>query len=214
MSNIILAFDTETTGFAPKIDRSPGAAVPHISDYPYIIQLSFVLYDKQKQEVITKYNEYIKIPEHVNIPDAATRVNGIDKQICNLRGVPIESAMIAFCEAYLSADCVVAHNIAFDRKMIEIEVHRNLPNHPKMLLLFNETFNDLNGIQTACTMAMGKQVCDLYVEKNGSRWKKAPKLSELHYKLFGSIPENLHDALVDTTACLDCYLYMSREPAV
>ena len=214
MANIILAFDTETTGFAPKIDRSPGARVPGIADYPHILQLCFVLYDLRTQMVISKYNEYIKIPDHVPLPDAATRVNGIDKQICQLRGVPIESALLAFCEAYMSADCIVAHNIAFDRKMIEIEVHRNLPNHPKLVSLFNETFNDLNGIRTECTMAMGKQVCALYVEKNGSRWKKAPKLSELHFHLFGTVPDNLHDALVDTTACLDCYVHMSRGTAV
>ena len=79
-----------------------------------------------------------------------------------------------------------------------------------MLSLFNELFNDLRGIRTECTMAMGKFVCDLYVEKNGQRWKKAPKLSELHFQLFGTIPDNLHDALVDTTACLNCYLQMSR----
>jgi DNA polymerase III epsilon subunit-like protein len=212
MTNIILAFDTETSGFPPKVDRTK-PPVP-IADYPHILQLSFVLYDRNKQEIIRTYNEYIKIPDHIQIPEAATRVNGIDKQICDMRGVPIETALLAFCEAYMEADVVVAHNIAFDRKMMEIEVHRNLPNNPHMLSLFNELFNDLHGIRTECTMAMGKFVCDLYVEKNGQRWKKAPKLSELHFHLFGTIPDNLHDALVDTTACLNCYLQMSREPTV
>ena len=205
--NIILAFDTETTGFPPRIDRSKDR-VPTIEEYPYILQLSFVLFDADTQTIIRKYNEYVRIPDNVQIPEAATSVNGIDKQMCNVRGLPIDHILYDFHEAYMSADIIVAHNIAFDRKMVEIEVRRNLPHIPYMLSLFNELFNDLNDIQTVCTMAMGKNVCNLYTEKNGSRWKKPPKLAELHAHLFGNVPDNLHDALVDTTACLDCYLKM------
>ena len=209
MTNIILAFDTETSGFPPKT----GSTVP-IADYPHILQLSFVLYDQTKQEIVRTYNEYIKIPDHVQIPEAATRVNGIDKQICDMRGVPIEAALLAFCEAYMEADVVVAHNIAFDRKMVEVEMLRHigkLSHIPNIMLLFNDTFNDVNDIETICTMGKGKDVCNLYTtnEKTGVRWKKQPKLSELHFALFDFVPGNLHDALMDTKVCLRCYLKMA-----
>ena len=44
----------------------------------------------------------------------------------------------------------------------------------------------------------------------GGTYNKFPKLLELHEKLFGFIPENLHDAKTDCTACLKCYLELMR----
>jgi DNA polymerase III epsilon subunit-like protein len=38
------------------------------------------------------------------------------------------------------------------------------------------------------------------------KYKKFPKLSELHNHLFGYVPENLHNALIDTIVCLRCFL--------
>ena len=60
-------------------------------------------------------------------------------------------------------------------------------------------------------MGKGKDVCNLYTtnEKTGVRWKKQPKLSELHFALFDFVPGNLHDALMDTKVCLRCYLKMA-----
>jgi hypothetical protein len=37
-------------------------------------------------------------------------------------------------------------------------------------------------------------------------YKKFPKLSELHQHLFGYVPENLHNALIDVLVCLRCFL--------
>jgi DNA polymerase III epsilon subunit-like protein len=210
MASIIMAFDTETNGLVPKIDRSSGAPFPSIDDYPLILQLSFVVYDMNKKCIVQKYNEYIRIAEDAVIPAKATEINGITKQICNLRGIPIERALADFHEAYMSADRVVAHNIAFDRKMIEVEVLRNmhlLRNIPTVTLMFNDTFNDVHNIETICTMNRGKDICNLYItNEKGGRWKKSPKLSELHFRLFDYVPANLHDALVDTMICMRCYL--------
>jgi DNA polymerase III epsilon subunit-like protein len=38
---------------------------------------------------------------------------------------------------------------------------------------------------------------------------KWPKLTELHFILFGYIPENLHDAKTDCLVCLKCYLFIT-----
>lgn len=37
-------------------------------------------------------------------------------------------------------------------------------------------------------------------------YKKFPKLSELHEHLFGYVPDNLHNSLVDVLVCLRCFL--------
>jgi DNA polymerase III epsilon subunit-like protein len=213
MASLIMAYDTETSGLVPKIDRSSGQPFPSINDYPYILQLSFVVYDVNKKCIVQKYNEYIRIADDVVIPPKASEINGITKQICNLRGIPIERALADFHEAYMSVDRVVAHNIAFDRKMIEIEVLRNmhlLRRIPTITMMFNDTFNDVNNIETVCTMNRGKDICNLYItNEKGGRWKKSPKLSELHFRLFDYVPMDLHDALVDTMACMRCYLKLA-----
>jgi hypothetical protein len=103
--------------------------------------------------------------------------------------------------------------------MIEIEIHRNIgkvSGIPNMCFLFSETFNNLRGKTLACTMELSKNVChDMYNDanekmcrknKDGTIWRKPPKLVELHEFLFGSKPDGLHDANVDTYVCLKCYL--------
>jgi len=204
-----MAFDTETTGFAPKVDRTNGKPPPTISEYPMILQLSFIIYDLTSQTVVQEYNQYVKIPEDAVIPAKATEVNGITKQICNLRGIPIEQVLEDFYRAYISVGRVVAHNLAFDRKMIEIEILRSGMSSD-IAWICNDTWNDLNDVELVCTMTMpkSKDICNLYTtnEKTGTRWKKQPKLSELHFALFDFVPGNLHDALMDTKVCLRCYL--------
>jgi hypothetical protein len=59
------------------------------------------------------------------------------------------------------------------------------------------------------------ELCSIVVEaidRKGQpyKYKKFPRLSELHQKLFGNIPENLHDSMVDTMACLRCYMKMEH----
>jgi len=213
MVSLIMAYDTETSSLVPKIDRSSGLPFPAIGDYPYILQLSFVIYDVNKKCIVQKYNKYIRIADDVVISPKASEINGITKQTCNLRGIPIERALADFHEAYMSVDRVVAHNIAFDRKMIEIEVLRNLHllrRIPTIGMMFNDTFNDVNNIETVCTMNKGKDICNLYItNEKGGRWKKSPKLSELHFRLFDYVPMDLHDALVDTMVCMRCYLKLA-----
>ena len=58
-------------------------------------------------------------------------------------------------------------------------------------------------------MIIGKSICNIMIpNKYGKLFLKNPKLKELHEKLFGTIPENLHDAEVDTIACLRSYIQM------
>lgn len=213
-STLIMAFDVETTGLLPKIDRRTGKPLPSIAEYPCILQLSFVVYDTRTQKIVQEYNQYIKVADNIVITPFITQLTGIDRKICDQKGITIERALRDFYHAYMSVGKVIAHNLAFDRKMIEIEVQRNLHNIriPYIGFLFNETFNDLNNIETVCTMLTTRDFCGLVVNRaDGSQWIKNPKLMELHQRLFGYVPENLHDALVDTMACLRCHLKFAHQ---
>lgn len=208
-NNLIMAFDVETNGLLPKIDRSSGKPLPTISDYPCILQLSFVIYDMHSKKITRTYNQYIKVADNIVISPFITELTGITRKICDEKGILMERALRDFYHAYMSVGKVIAHNLAFDRKMIEIEVQRHLHSIriPHIGFLFNETFNELNEIDTICTMMTTKNFCGiLMTNANGSQWNKNPKLLELHDRLFGFVPENLHNALVDTMVCMRCYL--------
>jgi len=44
------------------------------------------------------------------------------------------------------------------------------------------------------------------VSEKPKKFKKSPKLSETHNYLFGFVPENLHNAMMDVLVCLRCFL--------
>lgn len=206
--NRVLVFDTETNGLLPKRDKHTQLPII-ISEYPYILQLSFIVYNIEMGVIEQTYNNYIKVSDDVIISDKITEITGITKETCMTKGIPITNALYDFYHAYMSADRIVAHNIAFDKNMIELEIFRNrehLRTIPESYFLFNDMFNSLHNTDTYCTMLNTKNFCNITTKGKYGAYAKAPKLSELHDKLFGFTPNNLHDALVDTITCLKCYL--------
>lgn len=202
---ICLCFDTETSGLCPRVSCSD------IAKYPYITQISFILYDTKNNVILRQYNSYIQQTVEHDYTNEAFQLTKITKEMCD-NGVPITEALMEFYNCYLLCGTLVAHNLSFDKKMIQLELLRNyhlLSKKPEINVLFNDTFNDLFSIKTYCTMINGKGVTNLLVtDKNGNKWKKNPKLFELYEKLFDEKPDNLHNSLVDTFVCLKCYVKM------
>jgi len=203
----VLVFDTETNGLLPKRDKT--TRLPVINEYPYILQLSFVLYNIETSTHEKIYNEYIKVDDSVVISDKITEITGITKEICSTKGVPITSALYDFYHAYMQSDRIVAHNINFDKNMMELEIFRNRDNLrtiPEIYFLFNDMFNSVHNTDTYCSMQNTKKFCNIMITGKYGPYVKPPRLVELHQKMFNFTPDNLHDALVDTMACLRCYM--------
>jgi len=204
----IMVFDVETTGLLPKRNvETP------LEEMPNIIQLSFIIFDTVQFYICKKYNAYIKVSENVEISERITELTGITRQTCDERGIPICDVLDEFYHAYLSCDCIIAHNLSFDKKMVQLEVERNYATmeatHPHILHLFNPTFNEFHNIELYCTMMSSLNICNIMINSKvdpTKQYKKFPKLAELYAKLFHSIPENLHNSLVDTLVCLRCFL--------
>jgi len=232
--NRIMVFDTETNGLFPKINLNVNEngeleLLHAIDKYPYILQLSYIVYDVKEKKIVEIFNKYIKVSSSVEIPDYISKINGITHEVIkNGSSMSIQQALWFFWRAYKSVDIVVAHNVSFDKKVIEIEVQRNSKNfmhNPSVYFMFNDTFNRRNGISVVCSMEMSKNYCNILIERKSNTldndetdkdnkpklYKKPPKLEELHEKLFGYKPENLHDAMADTYACLRCYLKLQFE---
>ena len=220
----IMVFDTETTGLFPKIDPNK---VNKISDFPYILQLSYVIYDKITDTILKSVNHYICLPEHVQIPEIVTKITGITKEICETKGISIIDALTEFYRDMNNCDIIVAHNYAFDYQIIQAEMKRNYDflykqNCKKALELFTLEYLETKNKRYYCTMQMSIYICKLpFKQRTTTTTKinninprpyqvkkvtyKFPKLSELHNHLFGFVPENLHDAQVDVETCLRCY---------
>lgn len=206
MSSLILIFDVETSGLIPKGE-------PALDLCPYILQLSFIVFNVETLTVEQKYNNYINIPSKVKILPEIEKLTGITRAKCN-SGVVVVEALNALYDAYIKCSKVIAHNIEFDSKMVRIELARN---HGRKTLhlceLLTRGFELANKKERYCTMGNSIELCSIVVEaidRKGEtyQYKKFPKLSELHQKLFGVIPENLHDSMVDTMVCLKCYMKM------
>ena len=207
----IMVFDTETTGLIPyrKKDEMPPYKLEFPierlnKEYPYVTQLSFLVYDLQSCRIIQKFNSYIKIPDDIIIPDIVSQITGITREQCN-QGMSIIDALTQFYIAWRNCDEIVAHNLWFDRTMINIEIRRNfmqLPKYSSMTSMFHIYGNQ---VTTTCSMLMGKSALNL---------TKYPKLSELYEHLFKEKIETynipLHNSLVDTLVCLKCVLELHQ----
>ena len=206
--NLVLIFDTETSGLWPKNTNISNKD----AKYPFVVQLSFIVYDYKSHNIVKQYDEYIKQDRSMDFTAEAFKLTGITKDQCD-NGVTMVEALMAFYEAYLQVKHIVGHNINFDKKMIQLEIIRNYEQLPKESItdpwiLFNDTFNELWGIKTHCTMEKGKHVCNVVIKGKYGDFKKSPKLLELYQKLFDETPKNLHNSLVDCLVCLKCFIKM------
>jgi len=216
--HVITVFDVESTGLIPpkkKVENNQNQKIEeeNTAELPYITQLSFIQYNVLSGSIIKKYNAYIKIPPEIEISEKITELTGITREICNEHGVPITTALLQLFMAYSSSACIVAHNLSFDKQMIEIEIKRNYSEiqnvYPIITNMFNPEYEVKKEIDLYCTMLESVHICNIMVPKKNDptkTYKKYPKLEELYMKLFGKKPENLHNSLIDTLVCLRCFL--------
>ena len=195
----ILVFDTETTGLPEK-----DASIYDKSKWPYIIQLSYILYDISNNSTIIK-NNYIKINESVIISPDSFNIHHISREILDERGINIVPALREFNECLKRCDVVVGHNISFDKRLIFVECFRH------NIKQYFTQFVDNKQIVKAefCTMKNTTQFCKLErLSKTNQIYTKHPKLGELYSMLFPNepVPKDLHNSLIDVAMTLRCYL--------
>lgn len=179
-----LFFDTETTG----LPRSQSASTKDSNAWPHIVQLSWILSDKEGH-IIGKHN-YIIRPDGFEIPFTASHVHGITHEIALEKGVPLNEALYVFLKDVDSTDYLVGHNLDFDCKMISAELNRLDAED----ILVKKVHRD--------TM---KESAEYYGEKGNYGNYKWPKLQDLYKRLFGVEFANAHDSSSDVEATYKCF---------
>lgn len=211
-TNRVLIFDVETNGLLPRdIKMCP----QNIQHFPHILQLSYSIYDIEKQNLIKTFDTYIKVLSSVEISPKITELTKITRKKCS-KGMYITNALNEFYNDYIHCDQIIAHNLNFDKQMILVELCRNhlsiSKSMPCLFTLFNNTYLHKYNIETFCTMKNGIELCNIEVpskDGSGKVYKKWPKLNELYSHLFTTpVPDGLHNSRVDTLVCLRCYLNM------
>ena len=99
MSTLVLVFDTET-------DRKWESG----KENPYLMQLSYIVYDTNQRKIVKIYNKYIKQEVDIDFTSEAFKINNIKKEQCET-GVPVSEAIVEFYHDYMQVEKVIAHNI-------------------------------------------------------------------------------------------------------
>ena len=191
----IICFDTETTGLIPR----PKPMIFAKDKWPYILQLSYIVYDTDSKNYIFE-NDYIKLEDYSVITEESYNIHKIDKIFLQQNGKNINEVLIKFNTYLKDSQIVLGHNLQFDKDMIIIECYRN-----KVFHYFN---NNMLKIKEYCTMKQGINICK--IEKTNSAgeiYYKWPKLKELYLELFKKEPDEslLHNAFYDVYYTLKCY---------
>lgn len=202
-----LVFDTETTGLLPKFKKL-GNDTLHL--FPYIVQMSWIIYDDVTNEVIKKSDFIVKLPENVKISEECTKINGITNEMSQEKGVNITDVIDEFIKDFDTVKAVIAHNLEFDLKLVKTELMRLLKNEnydSNKTNYLKKFMDDLSkSSKLFCTMQESIDLCNIKaVDKYGREYVKFPKLSELHNHLFQNTPKNLHNSFNDVIVCLRCY---------
>lgn len=199
--NIIIVFDTETTGFSPVRNE--------------IVQLSYILYDIKELKIIyaTKKNEDI-VNIIGDIPKETTDVHGISKAMTSGKR-PIKDHIDEFIEYCNQAGTLVGHNIKFDIKMITGQMKKIMKEFPQEIERYNKFLQGFevvgNKLPEAayCTMIESQGIC---AQLKGTQKLKYEKLMEVHKLLFNqNVGGQLHNALVDISVTLRVYLKLTLD---
>ena len=188
---MILFFDTETTGFTrPRLSLSDPLQ-------PHIVQLAAQLCD-EKERPVSGFS--LIVNPGVEIPEQVADIHGITTEKAAQLGVTLLMAMTLFEHLYRRADLLVAHNIKFDKAVMETAMTRN---HGKETRIDKPLF---------CTMEKATPIVNLpptdKMRAAGMTCPKAPKLAECIKHFFDEELDGAHDAMVDTIACARVYFHL------
>jgi len=185
--NLILGYDTETTGMVDWKNRSDGDTQPHI------VQIAALLIDEDTKSVIQSIDLIIR-PDGWNIPDEAAEIHGITTEMAYDVGIPEDDAVHTFLQLWgMGRAKRVAYNKTFDQRIIRIASKRYESE------AVTEKWADKEDHE--CSMQMARKVIG----------GKNPKLAAAYKHFTGQELVDAHSAMADTVASMDVYWAAKKE---
>lgn len=165
-----------------------------------MVQLAWILTDDQGNAQET-YSAIIR-PDGFIIPRSASDIHRVTQARALAEGQPLAEVLTNFAAALAKADQLVAHNMAFDEKILGCEFFRTSGKDP------------LLGIRKACTMKDDAIIAWAAIPPKRYGTYKWPTLEQLHRKLFNTGIPAAHDALVDVEATVRCWVGLKGEGVI
>ncbi|WP_185859061.1 DNA polymerase III subunit alpha [Blattabacterium cuenoti] len=184
-----LIVDTETTG----LPISYNFPITHTDNWPRIVQFSWQSHDTLGD--LIEFKNFIIKPDHYDIPFNSFKIHGITNDKAEKYGVDLSFVLREFKKSLEKYQCLIGHNLEFDRKVIECEFFRK-----KTEISFERK-------KILDTKVVSVSYCKLSGNRKKFKW---PTLSELYQKLFGENIPNLHNAANDVKATARCFLELLR----
>ncbi|PWR71547.1 3'-5' exonuclease [Methanospirillum lacunae] len=170
--DLLLFFDTETTGTDPRLARA--------------VEIAWIVCTSDGQ--IVKEETHLVKPKGFTIPDQAAAIHGITTEIAETEGLDLSVILKELLADVSRTGLLVGHNVAYDLDIIAHECSREKIDSLK----FREK-------PSFCTMKSLTSFCKIPFP-SGTEFKY-PKLGEAYEKLLGESLLDAHDALIDTDAC-------------
>ena len=178
-------YDTETTGF-------PLAGVSHNNpNQARIVQLAWLVLDEHLDEVAC-FSSLVKPVGSFKINPGAQAAHGISNDMCVRYGLPAKEVMDLLHSARKQCKSDIAHNIKFDRQLLDIE-DKHAYGYPVY---------SISTLKEVCTMELMTPICKLPPTGNRSGYKW-PKLTEAYKYVTGQELKGAHDALADVRGCVE-----------
>ena len=212
----VVIFDTETNGL-PKNRYAP----PSQTDaFPAVIQLSWAVYNITGTTMTAgpKQDVTLGLAPEIAWDTGAAAIHGIKEEVAR-RGVDPATALLAFREVLQNVDCIICHNMAFDRPVIRASAYAasstaGLTLQESAAL---RNFWPSSKIQEFCTMEQTRTLVGVPSAPEARHPFKAPRLNELYTWLHGHVYDLsgsgnvLHTARSDTHCLARCVLSLLRK---
>lgn len=178
MDNLILGFDTETTGLP--VWQTPSGG----DDQPHMVQLAAGLFVPETKKMVQSIDVIIK-PNGWEIPQEVSDIHGITYEYAMDVGVSEEVALDMFLELW-NGRKRIAFNTTFDNRIIRIATKRYRD---------EQTIDRWKDGSYECAMMKSRKIMG----------GKNPKLEAAYKHFTGQTLEDAHSATPDMLACMEVY---------
>lgn len=194
-----LVFDIETTGLVKceKFGVYPDVRNNEMYNTARIVQIAWVVIDENFKII----EEKCYIVKRDNFSIGNSEFHGVSNEISDIKGTRFDIVMLDFNDALNRCSTIVAHNILFDFNVLLNHLFRyDLHNIYQRFINKNKfctSYESSNVLKIQMPY-----VCDHY---------KFPSLQELYKFYFKKNFKNSHNALVDTKACMKCFISLIQD---
>jgi DNA polymerase III epsilon subunit-like protein len=119
----LMMFDTETNGLPSDFHGAPSR--DHI--WPHVVEIAWTLVEatERNEWKVQDSQSHLIVPREGVIWSAeAEKLHGISQERAAQEGISILDAITRFQAALVSSDVVLAHNLDFDRNVVDAEAYR------------------------------------------------------------------------------------------